>query len=195
MADPCRPRGSEVALQPDNAQNCSPQTIGLEPQETNPSTQSGRVFQINASNGGVPKLPLHKAEVTFLGLAEDRQAHPEYHGGPERAVCLYSLERILALQAEGHSIFPGSIGENLTLTGLDWETISPGLQIRLGEEVLLEITHYTPPCKNIASSFARQEFARVSQKKHPGWSRVYARVLHPGRIQTGDPVMLLESKS
>jgi MOSC domain-containing protein YiiM len=182
-------------LQPDNAQNCSPQTIGLESQETNPSTQSGRVFQINASNGGVPKLPLSKAEVTFLGLAEDRQAHPEYHGGPERAVCLYSLERILALQAEGHAIFPGSIGENLTLSGLGWDAVAPGVQIRLGDGVLLEVTHYTPPFKNIASSFLSQKFVRVSQKNYPGWSRVYARVLQPGRIRIGDPVQLFESQS
>jgi MOSC domain-containing protein YiiM len=180
-----------VTLEPDTLQS----SLRLEPQETIPENGSAHIFQINASNGGVPKLPLHQAEVTHLGLAEDRHAHPDIHGGPERAVCIYSLERILALQAEGHRIFPGSIGENLTITGLDWERVAPGMRFRLGEEVLLEVTHFTPPCKNIALSFIDQGFARVSQKNYPGWSRVYARVLQPGRIQIGDAVVLLVSKS
>jgi MOSC domain-containing protein YiiM len=183
-------------LEPDSAQVSSVQSSSrLEPQETKPANGSAHIFQINASNGGVPKLPLHEAVVTRLGLAEDRQAHLDIHGGPERALCIYSLERILALQAEGHRIFPGSIGENLTITGLDWEMVAPGTRIRLGEGVLLEVTHYTHPCKNIACSFIDQGFVRVNQKNYPGWSRVYARVLEPGRIQIGDPVVLLGSKS
>ena len=41
-------------------------------------------------------------------------------------------------------------------------------------------------------SFKDGEFARVSQKRHPGWSRVYARVLVEGTIRQGDPVRLLD---
>ena len=80
----------------------------------------GRIFQLNVSNGGVPKLPVREALLTPDGLEGDRQAHPQIHGGPERALCLYALERILELQAEGHPIYPGSIGENITVCGLDW---------------------------------------------------------------------------
>ena len=60
----------------------------------------------------------------------------KHHGGPDRAVCLYSLERILALQEEGHPIYPGAAGENLTLTGLDWEALQPGMTLRLGADVM-----------------------------------------------------------
>ena len=58
-----------------------------------------RIFQLNRSAGGVPKLPVREAELTPLGLTGDKQAHPRFHGGPERAVCLYALELILQLQA------------------------------------------------------------------------------------------------
>ena len=34
--------------------------------------------------------------------------------------------------------------------------------------------------------------ARISQKRHAGWSRVYARVLVPGEIAAGDRVERLE---
>lgn len=149
------------------------------------------IFQINISAGGVPKLPVRSAEVTELGLVGDVQKHTKVHGGPNRALCLYSLERILALQAEGHPIFPGSTGENLTLAGLDWDAVVPGVRLRLGDTVEIEVTKYTEPCPAIAGSFAGGDISRMAQDKHPGWSRVYVRVLTPGSICVGDKVTLL----
>jgi len=149
---------------------------------------TARVFQINVSGGGVPKLPVHRAEVATGGVAGDRQNDLEHHGGPDRAVCLFSLERIMALQAEGHPVHPGSTGENLTVSGLDWEGLAPGDRLRVGETALLEITTYTTPCKTIGPSFADGNSIRISQKMHPGWSRLYARVLEPGRISIGDEI-------
>jgi MOSC domain-containing protein YiiM len=147
-----------------------------------------RIFQINLSNGGVPKLPVHAAQVTTLGLQGDRQNDREHHGGPDKALCLYSLERILALQAEGHPIYSGSTGENLTLSGLDWAELAPNVQLSLGDEVAIEITSYASPCPKIASSFAEGQMRRMSQEQHPGWARLYARVLSPGAIRIGDEV-------
>ena len=134
---------------------------------------------------------MEQADVTPGGLAGDAQRDREHHGGPERALCLFSMELIRALQAEGHPIEPGHIGENLTVEGLDWETVAPGARLLLGEDVLVEVTRYTSPCLNIRASFAGGDYARVSQKRHPGASRVYARVLRIGPIRRGDPVRLL----
>ena len=151
----------------------------------------GRIFQLNVSGGGVPKLAVREAALTSNGLEGDRQRDLRYHGGPQRALCLFALERILELQAEGHPIFPGSVGENLTVVGLDWSGLKPGARLALGEEALVEITSYTSPCKNIAGSFEGGDFKRISQKVHPGDSRLYARVLLPGRLFVGQPVTLL----
>ena len=147
-----------------------------------------RIFQINVSHGGVPKLPVHAASVTPSGLEGDRQNDREHHGGPDKALCLYSLELILALQAEGHPIFSGSTGENLTLSGLDWAELVPGVRLSLGDTVKVEIVSYASPCPKIASSFSAAEIQRMSQERHPGWARLYARVLSPGAICTGDEV-------
>ena len=155
-------------------------------------SSKGRVVQINISPGGVPKLPVASARVTANGLEGDGHRDLEHHGGPERALCLFSLEQIRALQVEGHTVTPGAIGENLTLEGLDWERVQPGAMLELGERVRIEITRYTSPCFNIKSRFLGGDFARVSQKLHPGWSRVYAKVLQPGIISQGDPVRLLD---
>lgn len=148
----------------------------------------GRVFQINLSGGGVPKLAVHQAEVTAEGIKGDQVRHTHVHGGPDRALCLYSLEHILALQGEGHTPFSGAMGENLTLVGLPWAELSPGARLRIGEAVLIEITNYTTPCDALEPYFKDRRFSRVSQKAHPGWSRLYARVLEPGIIRAGDKV-------
>jgi MOSC domain-containing protein YiiM len=103
---------------------------------------------------------------------------------------VYSLERIHALQAEGHPIDVGTAGENVTIAGIDWELVGPGARIRLGEDVLLEVASFTDPCKTIRRSFIDGRFVRISQKLHPGWSRVYARVLSEGQIRSGDVVEL-----
>ncbi len=153
---------------------------------------SARIVQISVSRGGVPKTAVPAARVTVDGIEGDRQRDLEHHGGPERAVCLYSLEAIQGLQAEGHSIVPGSIGENVTVEGLDWSAVAPGDHLLLGDTVLLRVTRYTSPCLNIRGSFSDGEFARVSQKRHPGWSRVYARVLVEGTIRRDDPVRPLD---
>ena len=151
----------------------------------------GYIFQINCSDGGVPKRPVREAEVTPTGLACDRQAHPKIHGGPERALCLYALEHITQLQDEGHPIFPGSIGENVTVVGVDWNTLTPGSRLALGDVVIIEITSYAGPCPTIAGSFTDGKFKRISQKKHPGESRLYARVIKTGLLATGQTVRVL----
>ncbi len=150
-----------------------------------------RIFQINLSDGGVPKLAVRRAEVRRLGIRGDRQRNLKVHGGPERAVCLYSLERILGLQAEGHPVFPGALGENVTVSGLNWESVTPGARLQLGDQVLLEVTQYTTPCNNLIDSFKSGDFSRHSQEKYPGWARVYARVIQEGEIQTGDRLLLI----
>jgi len=152
---------------------------------------AGRIVQISISPGGVPKRPVDTAHVTHDGLDGDAHRDRTHHGGPERAVCVYSMEAIRALTAEGHAIAPGTLGENVTVEGLDWARVEPGVRLSLGEAVLLEVTRYTSPCFNIKAAFVDGEYARVSQKRHPGWSRIYTRVLREGTIRTGDPARLV----
>lgn len=153
---------------------------------------TAHIQQVNVSNGGVPKRAVPDAMVTRDGLAGDWQTNRKYHGGPDRAVCLLSAELIAQLANEGHPIAPGTTGENLTVSGLDWPSLVPGVRLSVGDAEL-EIVSYAAPCKTIKASFADERFERISQKTHPGESRVYARVLREGRVRTGDPVRVLPS--
>ena len=148
------------------------------------------VHSINVSNGGVPKVPRSSAYIASGGVEGDRQRDLRYHGGPDRAVSLYSYELIEALRAEGHPITPGSIGENLTLAGVDWSALAPGTRLEIGD-VRLEITYAVPPCRKIAGSFCDGKFSRISEKSHPGWSRFYCRVLAEGQVRVGDAVTVV----
>ena len=139
-------------------------------------------------------MAVREAAVNKLGMAGDEHRFPDIHGGPERALCLFSLERILELQAEGHPIFPGAVGENVTISGLDWNKLEPGVRLALGDEVLVELTSYTTPCNTIPAYFADGKYQRISQKLHPGYSRIYARVLQTGTLRVGQSVALLNGE-
>jgi MOSC domain-containing protein YiiM len=154
------------------------------------SSSPRTLHSINISDGGVPKLPRASCRVRTSGLEGDRQRDLRYHGGPDRAVSLYSLDLIRALREEGHPIAAGSTGENLTLVGVPWSAMQPGARLQIAG-VVLELTRPAAPCKNIAGSFAAGDFSRISEKIHPGWSRFYARVLEEGVVTVGDHVTLL----
>src|SRR3989442_10615748 len=105
-----------------------------------------RVHQINVLDGGVPKLPVPKAYITVQGVEGDRQRSPQYHGGVDRAGCLYSLEGIEALQTYGRRGAPGSSGEDLTLVGLGWARLQPCGPLPRRTHLPLRANNYPAPC-------------------------------------------------
>jgi MOSC domain-containing protein YiiM len=154
------------------------------------SPAHGTVVSLHRSAGGVPKLEVASARITIDGMAGDRQRNLKHHGGPDRALCLYSLDLMEALRAEGHPVQPGAMGENVLIRGLAWEGMVPGVRLRLGA-VEVELTAFAHPCRNISAAFNQERIERVSVKVHPGWSRVYARVIVEGVLASGDPVVVL----
>jgi MOSC domain-containing protein YiiM len=149
---------------------------------------TAHIVQVSSSPGGVPKLPMESAEVDTFGIKGDGHDSPLIHGGPERALCIWSMEVIEAINAEGHHLFAGAAGDNVTVRGLDWAEVVPGSFLKLGESVVCMITGYTAPCKTNQRWFAGGDFNRMGQKQFPGSSRVYARIIEGGTIRPGDAV-------
>jgi len=114
------------------------------------------LFQINCSKGGLPKLPLTEAWVSVKGLCGDGHRNKILHGGPDRAICVFSFEVIEALQQEGHPIFPGASGENFTLAGLDWAHIEPGDQMKSEKRFALNSPAFVSPADALRSGFTRE---------------------------------------
>ena len=152
-----------------------------------------KVVSININeNGGVPKYPIENAFIGKYNVKGDKQNDTKHHGGIDRAVCLFSMDVISALKMEGHPIFPGSTGENITIEGVDWKSLKIGDKLMFGD-VEIQLTGPTAPCKTIAKSFVSGQFVRISQKKNPGWSRWYAKVLKEGFVNCFDKVHILSS--
>ncbi len=149
---------------------------------------TARIVQLARSPGGVPKHAVPSAQVTDRGLEDDGHGHPKIHGGPNRALCLYSLELIEKLQAEGHPIVPGSTGENVTISGLDWRVLQAGTRLRLGTDVVCELTWTAVACKQIAASFTGGTFKRLDVAGEMRW---YCRIVSPGLLRIGQAVELV----
>lgn len=151
----------------------------------------GRVLQVNVSPGGVPKLPVEKAWVGRLGVEGDRQRHDTVHGGPHRAVALLGIEAIERVQADGHPIEPGSVGENLTTAGIELASLPIGTRLAIGDRLMLEISSPANPCNLIGGSFRGGKSGRISALTHPADTRMYARTLIEGEVLPGDPIRVL----
>jgi len=150
---------------------------------------AGVVAGLYASGGGVPKRAIPEAMVGADGVEGDTQGHRVHHGRPWQALCFYSKEVIAALRSEGHTIVAGSVGENITVEGLDWSRMRGGLTVEIGD-VRCRVSAPADPCHQIEGFFIGADFGRVSHRENPGWSRWYASVLSGGVVRPGDPVMV-----
>jgi MOSC domain-containing protein YiiM len=158
----------------------------------------GSVLQINVSSGGVPKRPVAEALVTQLGLEGDGHAHPELHGGPERAVLLITAEGIEELAALGFPLTYGSLGENLTTQGIGRREWRVGQRWRIGPDAVIEITKRRAPCQALNVYGPRIQAAiydplvKAGDPASPKWglSGFYASVVTPGLLRPGDAIVL-----
>jgi len=134
--------------------------------------------------------PIH---VGLLGLAGDAQADLRVHGGPDKAVYGYAArhyarwaEMFPALADRFHS---GSMGENLTIDGLDEAALCVGDVHAIGD-VLLQVCQPRQPCFKLALAFEEPRIGKMMVRT--GLSGWYYRVLREGMIAAGTPVMLAE---
>ena len=109
---------------------------------------TGSILQISISPGGLPKRPIPEGYITPLGLEGDDHAHPEFHGGPTKAILIIAAEVLDELKAGGYPVFYGAMGENLTTRGIDYRQLRIGDQLRAGG-ALLEITQTRVPCSQL----------------------------------------------
>ncbi len=153
-----------------------------------PKPRDGEVAALHVGSGGVPKFPVEHVTIGRSGLEGDRQGNRKHHGRPFQAVCLWSAEVIEALAADGHPVGFGCAGENVTVRGTDWASVLPGQRLRVGD-ALLEVTSYAIPCAANNQWFADNDSSRLHHRHGTGLSRLYASVVEPGAVSTGDPVL------
>lgn len=143
---------------------------------------------------GMYKQPLaESAEAGREGLTGDHQADRRVHGGPDKAIHLYPAEHYRRLAGRfpeaAAQLLPGSLGENLSCEGLTEADVRLGDIYALGG-ARLQFSQPRSPCWKIDSRFGVEGMAaHIAESGLTGW---YWRVLQPGRVTSGDRLLLLE---
>lgn len=125
------------------------------------------------------------------GLTGDSQVYRKGHGGPERAVLWYAAEHYPRWRAEWGSkdLGPGGFGENLTVSGLDEQTVCVGDLFQVGE-LRFEVSGPRSPCLNLARRHRRPKLvAEVVANDRSGW---YCRIQNEGWLERGLAIQLLD---
>jgi MOSC domain-containing protein YiiM len=129
--------------------------------------------------------------LSLVNLEGDRQSDLSVHGGPDKAVCVYSADHIDAWRRELNEPAWGvaAAGENFTVAGLIEPTVCLGDVFEIGTAVV-QISQPRSPCSKFARKWGRLDLPkRVLASGRTGW---YFRVLTPGTVEAGQSFVLRE---
>jgi MOSC domain-containing protein YiiM len=143
---------------------------------------------------GIFKIPVSGPIAAHkLNLQGDGQADLSVHGGPDKAIYLYSWDHILhwkkALQRD--DLGPGSFGENLTVEGLGENEVAIGDEFAIGTARFV-VTQPRLPCFKLALALETPSITKTFLES--GRTGFYLRVLQEGTLQAGDPIYPLPSR-
>ena len=141
---------------------------------------------------GLPKMSVGQALVKKEGLEGDynRARKKKKDNDPDMAVMIISTDILDQLNQEGWPVKPGDVGENLTITNIDYKKIAAGPQYLIGEAEI-EISFICEPCTNlyklpyVGTQRGREFMGAIMNRRV--W---YARVLKEGPVSVGNTFLL-----
>jgi MOSC domain-containing protein YiiM len=137
----------------------------------------------------IGKEPVSEVMLTIDGFVGDTVAATEFHGGPERAVCLYPLEHYALWEKEfGVKLTAPSFGENLSVNGMKEDSVFVGDTFELGEAVI-QISQGRIPCSKI-SKF-NQTAGLLKRVVETGYTGYFFRVLKEGKVESSSKLTLV----
>lgn len=142
---------------------------------------------------GIFKQARNTVEINSLGILDDIQVDKRFHGGPERALHQFSLlsyQKIIQRFPLLHKkAWPGSLGENLSATGMTEDTVCIGDIYAIGSTVI-QVSGPRIPCWKIDEKLIQPKLHLFIRQCHlSGW---YFRVLQAGKLNMGNSVSLVE---
>jgi MOSC domain-containing protein YiiM len=140
---------------------------------------------------GIFKSPVTgRVAVRKHNLGGDRQADLSVHGGPTKAVYVYPVQHYDYWRGElpDEELGWGSFGENLTVEGLDEESVSIGDEFRVGTARLV-VTEPRMPCFKLGVRFGRADMVkRFLASQRTGF---YFGIVEEGHLEAGDTLEVL----
>lgn len=124
-----------------------------------------------------------------LGLDGDEQADLVFHGGPDKAICVYSLAHYPHWEdVLGRKLPHGSFGENFSVAGLSENDVHIGDAFAVGGAVV-QISQPRQPCWKLAMRWGLEELPLLVTET--GATGFYFRTLEGGAVSAGDELRLL----
>lgn len=146
---------------------------------------SARIVSINTSaHKGTRKTPVadgHDTVIEQFGLASDAHA-----GHWHRQVSFLAAESIDTARARGLDVCEGDFGENFTTQGINLLSLPLGTQLKLGSEVLVEISQIGKVCHTRCAIYY---LAGDCIFPHEG---IFGVVLQGGEVHIGDDIQVVK---
>ncbi|MDQ0270369.1 MOSC domain-containing protein [Cytobacillus purgationiresistens] len=138
----------------------------------------------------IGKTIVAEAYLTKEAFSDDGVANPVFHGGPDRAVCLYPYEHYHMWKKEFNQEFqPPSFGENICMTGMLEKDVYIGDIFSLGETTI-QVTQGRIPCSTISMhNDVNPLLSRIVETCYTGY---FFRVLEEGKITKDSSIKLIE---
>ena len=108
-----------------------------------------------------------------------------------RQVHLIHAELLDEVDAEGFTVPPGAMGENVTTAGLDLLGLPTGTRLALGPEAVVEVTGLRNPCLQIDAyepGLMKRMVGRDADGRVVRRAGVMAIVLEGGTVRPGDAI-------
>ena len=141
---------------------------------------------------GIYKRPVSgRIALSSTNLAGDGQADLNVHGGPDKAVCVYSADHYPFWRDELRVLEcgPGWFGENFSVEGQSEHDVAVGDIYRIGT-ALVQISQPRAPCWKLGRRWSRLDMPKlVLQSGRTGW---YLRVLESGNVECGDTLTVAD---
>lgn len=127
----------------------------------------------------------------YQGLRGDQQADRKYHGGADKAACVYADEHYSGWREllKLPDMVPGAFGENFTVRGLLEGGVCIGDVYQIGE-ARVQVSQPRQPCWKLARRWRIKDL--TGQVEQTGRTGFYFRVLLHGWVEAGSRIELLE---
>lgn len=111
-----------------------------------------------------------------------------HYGFGHRQVSLLANESVDKMRAKGLSdLGPGAFGENLVTRGIDLLSFAVGDRLRVGDEVLLEVTQIGKECVDRCAIYYAVGDCIMPREG------IFARVIEGGTVKPGDGIEAVEA--
>jgi MOSC domain-containing protein YiiM len=159
------------------------------------SVQVGKprvIFERNPWASAFFKTPVQgPVWLRATNLDGDEQADLRVHGGPDKAVCVYSADHLDAWRRELGlaDMTYGAFGENFSITGQTEPDVCIGDTYRLGGTIV-EVSQPRGPCWKLGRRWNMTDLPkRVLEAGRTGW---YVRVKQEGQVEAGQDLVLID---